>query len=292
MPEPKEDASKTRSRGDSKPNPGGNTSETPRTFSSQLQERMASIEKRDWELWVLALTMVAILAVGYFIVVFPAVFMEQRNFFVQAKISTPLVVGQLVLILLFLIYVGHKQFHIRTLRAQSIIEALNFELAHATLMLDPLTQAFNRTALEEVIGKELNRAKRQQTTLVFMYIDLDNLKFVNTRFGHLSGDLVLSEVGAILKGCVRGSDYVIRMGGDEFLVVLADTTLQGGDAVKHRTNDRVDRWNQSTPLSGYELGLSIGLEEFDGTRTFDEVLAGADAKMYAEKQAHREAQGK
>jgi diguanylate cyclase (GGDEF)-like protein len=261
--------------------------EKPRSFSYQIQERMASIERRDWELWTLALVMVAVLALGYFFVIFPAVFLDQHVFFIEARLSTPLVVGQLALVLLFLIYIAHKQFLIRSLRSQSIIDALNFELAHAQLMLDPLTHAFNRAALEEVISKEVSRAKRQQTILVFMYIDVDDLKQVNTRYGHLSGDLVLGEVGAILKGCVRGSDFVIRMGGDEFLVVLTDSKLMGSNAVKRRIIERSERWNQNTPLKGFQLGLSIGSEEFDGSRPLDEVLAEADAKMYAEKQARR-----
>jgi len=255
-------------------------------FSRQIQERMAVIEKRDWELWILALCMVGILAVGYFLVIVPTVFFGQHSFYIQANLSSPLLAGLLTLVALFLVYMAHKQFQIRSLRARSVVEVLNFQLAHAQLMLDPLTQAFTRTALEEVISKEIKRVLRKQTTLVFLYIDVDELKQVNSRFGHLSGDLVLSEVGAILKGCVRGSDYVIRMGGDEFLVVLVDTDEPGAAVVKQRMQDRADRWNQDAPMAGFTLNLSIGLEPFDGSRSFDEVIADADTKMYAEKQAH------
>jgi diguanylate cyclase (GGDEF)-like protein len=285
MGERKEILEKVSALGAANPPAGG--ANQGASFSRLLQGRLASIEKRDWELWVLALSMVGILAVGYFFVIFPAVFLGQRTIFIHANFSSPLLVGQIALVLLFLIHLAHKHIQIRTLRAESIVEALQFELAHAQLMLDPLTQAFNRTALEEVISKELNRAKRRQTTLVFLYIDVDDLKRVNTRYGHLSGDLVLSEVGAVLKGCVRGSDYVIRMGGDEFLIVCTDTDLSGGEAVKRRVNMRTDRWNQSSPLEGFQLAMSIGVELFDGTRAFDEVLAAADAKMYTEKQARQ-----
>lgn len=283
MGERKETLDQGSASGAAKPPAGG--ANKVASFSRLLQGRLALIEKRDWELWILALSMVAILAVGYFFVIFPAVFLGQRTLFIHANLSSPLLVGQITLVMLFLIHLAHKHIQIRTLRAESIVEALQFELAHAQLMLDPLTQAFNRTALEEVISKELNRAKRRQTTLVFLYIDVDDLKRVNTRYGHLSGDLVLSEAGAVLKGCVRGSDYVIRMGGDEFLVVCTDTDLAGGEVVKQRVNFRSDRWNQSSPLEGFQMTMSIGVELFDGTREFDEVLAGADAKMYAEKQA-------
>lgn len=260
--------------------------QAPVNFSRQIQERMSAIERRDWELWVLALVMVGILAAGYFFVIFPAVFMGQHTFFIQAKLSSPLVVGQLALVLLFLIYIAHKHLEVRDLRGQSIIEALNFQFSHAQLLLDPLTQAFNRTALEEVLGKEVKRVLRKQATLILLYIDVDELKHVNSHYGHLSGDLVLSEVGAILKTCVRGSDYVIRIGGDEFLVALVDTGLPGAEIVKQRMNERAEQWSQNSPLPGFRLRLSSGIQEFDGSCSFDDVLAAADSKMYAEKQTH------
>jgi len=263
-----------------------NTSQPTGNFSHYIQQRLSKIERRDWELWILALAMVMILAIGYFFVIFPAVFFGEHTLYIQAKLSSPLLVGQLALVLLFLFYIAHKHVEVRRLRTQSVVEALNFQLSHTQLMLDPLTRAFNRTALEEVLGKEIKRVQRKQATLVFLYIDVDNLKVVNSRFGHLSGDLVLSEVGAILKSCVRGSDYVVRMGGDEFLVALIDTDMSGALVVKNRINERCEQWNQNSPLSGFQLNMSIGVEEFDGTRSFDEVLGAADGKMYAEKEAH------
>ena len=257
--------------------------EKSESFSQQLQEQLSNIEKRDWELWVLALAMVAILMVGYFLVILPAVFLGQHTFFLQTNVSSSLLVGQMVLVLLFLAYLVHKHIQVRGLRSQSITEALSYQVAHTQLLLDPLTQAFNRAALEEIISRETKRVRRKQGTMVFLYIDVNDLKKVNSRFGHLSGDLVLTEVGAILKNCARGSDYVIRMGGDEFLVALVDTDEPGGEVVKRRINEQANMWNQDSRLPGFNLALSIGVQVFDGVRSFDDVLAEADAKMYAEK---------
>jgi diguanylate cyclase len=153
------------------------------------------------------------------------------------------------------------------------------------MLIDPLTQVFNRSSLEEILGKEIKRVQRKQSTLVFLYVDVNDFKMANTRFGHLSGDLVLAEVGGLLKQCVRGSDYVVRMGGDEFLAALVDTTEQGAEIVKARIHQRAEEWNRNSPLPGYTLSLSVGIQPFDGTQTFDQVLAEADAKMYAEKRA-------
>jgi diguanylate cyclase (GGDEF)-like protein len=95
--------------------------------------------------------------------------------------------------------------------------------------------------------------------------------------------LVLAEVGGLLKQCVRGSDYVVRMGGDEFLAALVDTDVNGGEIVKGRLRRRIEEWNQNSPLPGFRLAVSIGVQPFDGSQTFDQVLSEADAKMYAEK---------
>ena len=254
------------------------------TFSRKLRERMAVVEKQDWELWILALGMLAILAVGFFIVLLPPVFLSQGTIRVNARLSPQLLLGLLVLVMIFIAYLVHKQLRLRALRFQSISEAWNFEVAHMQSLVDPLTQALNRAALEEILGREIKRVQRKQSTLVLLYIDVNEFKAVNSRFGHLSGDLVLAEVGGLLKRCARGSDYVIRMGGDEFLAALLDTDLAGAGIVKQRINQKVEEWNQNSPLPGFSLGLSMGVQVFDCTKSFDEVLAEADAKMYAEKQ--------
>ena len=257
--------------------------EKAKPFSYQLRERLASVERRDWELWVLALVTVAILAAGLFFVLLPAVFMGQRTIQLRADLSPQLMLGLVLLVLLLIAYLVHKQMQLRALRLRSIVEAWNFEVAHIQMLIDPLTQVFNRSSLEEILGKEIKRVQRKQSTLVFLYVDVNDFKLVNTRFGHLSGDLVLAEVGGLLKQCVRGSDYVVRMGGDEFLVALVDTDTNGGEIVKTRVRQRVEEWNQNSPLPGYRLSVSVGIQPFDGTQTFDQAMAEADAKMYAEK---------
>ena len=253
------------------------------TFSRQLRERMATLEKQDWELWVLALVMLAVLAIGFFFVLLPSVFLGQRSIQINASISPQLLLGMVVLVMMFIAYLIRKHFQVRALRMQSLSDAWSAEVSHMQSLVDPLTQALNRSALEEILGREIKRVQRRQSTLFFLYIDVNDFKDVNSRFGHLSGDLVLAEVGGLLKRCVRGSDYVIRMGGDEFLAALVDTDPAGAATVKGRVNQRVEEWNLSSPLPQFGLSLSIGVQEYDGARTLDEVLAEADAKMYSEK---------
>jgi diguanylate cyclase (GGDEF)-like protein len=252
-------------------------------FSNRLRDRLVAVDRRDWELWLLALGTVAILGIGFFFVLVPAVFLGQESIHIQANISSQLALGLLVLVLLNIAYLAYRQVQLRSLRQQSVSEALRFEVAHAQLLMDPLTKVLTRTAMQEILGKVIERVQRKQATLVFLYVDVDNFKQVNTRFGHLTGDLILAEIGGLLKSCIRGSDYAIRMGGDEFLVALVDGTMTGAQVVKNRIAARAAEWNQSEHIPGFVLSLSVGAHEFDGTQTLDQVLSEADHRMYAEK---------
>ena len=259
------------------------------TFSRQLRERMVALEKKDWELWILALLMLGVVAFGFFLILLPSVFFGQGEIQINARISPQLLLGFLVLILMFIAYLIRKHFQVRAMRNQSLNDAWNAEVAHMQSLVDPLTQALNRSALEEILSREVKRVQRRQSTLSFLYLDIDDFKNVNSRFGHLSGDLVLAEVGGILKRCVRGSDYVIRMGGDEFLAALADTDLAGAEVVKGRIHTHAEEWNRNSPLPDYRLGLSIGVQAFDPERTLDQVLSEADSKMYSMKKERQQA---
>ena len=253
------------------------------SFPQQLRHRIAEVEKRDWELWILSLGTVVILTAGVVLLVVPQAVFSQQRIHLEANLSPQLAVGLAVLIMLLITYLVQKQVQIRRLRHQSIVDAWNHEISHVRLLIDPLTQVLNRCAIEEILSKEIKRAKRNETTLVLLYIDVDEFKQINTRFGHLSGDLILAEVAGLLSHSVRGCDYVIRMGGDEFLLVLVDTDRAGAEIVKLRIDRGVADWNRHSPLVGFTLRLSIGVQQFDTSKSLDEVLAQADMKMYAEK---------
>jgi len=119
--------------------------------------------------------------------------------------------------------------------------------------------------------------------LTFLMVDVDRFKTVNTRYGHLTGDFVLAQVAALLKSSVRGSDAVIRYGGDEFLIILADTSSPDAHTVVERIAAYVRDWNGAGHLDGFELSLSVGRSEWTDGKTLDQVLDAADRDMYARK---------
>jgi diguanylate cyclase (GGDEF)-like protein len=100
---------------------------------------------------------------------------------------------------------------------------------------------------------------------------------------------VLAEIAALLKTAVRGSDVVVRYGGDEFLVILAGAATADAAPVVERTRAYLRDWNQAGHLDDFGLTLSIGVAEWSDGKTLDEVLDAADRGMYAEKAAAQHA---
>jgi diguanylate cyclase (GGDEF)-like protein len=176
-----------------------------------------------------------------------------------------------------------KRFEVRRLREQLISTTLQNQVIEQQSFMDPLTEIYNRQSLDETAGRFISQAIRRHMPLVFLMIDANNFKQVNTRFGHLTGDFVLSEIASVLKSCVRASDAVVRYGGDEFLIILSDTASIGAEKVMARIHRKFDDWNDAGHLEDFRVNVSIGAAEWHDGDTLDEMLDNADKKMYAEK---------
>ena len=169
----------------------------------------------------------------------------------------------------------------RRLRSQLISSTMQNELVRLQSFTDPLTEVYNRRSLDDMAGRYISHARRLHSPLTFMLIDVDRFKEVNTRFGHLTGDFVLVEIATLLKSSVRGSDAVVRYGGDEFVLILADTSVVGANSVIERLRRNLNEWNRQPQLENLEISLSIGIAEWIDGKTLDEVLDAADRDMYA-----------
>lgn len=107
------------------------------------------------------------------------------------------------------------------------LEELNARLERLS-MVDPLTQLLNRRGLQRMLSRELEISGREGTNLSVILLDLDNFKVINDSLGHAVGDIVLQEISKVLKITVRVTDYVSRVGGDEFIILLPNTRLVEG----------------------------------------------------------------
>lgn len=149
---------------------------------------------------------------------------------------------------------------------------------------DPLTGLLNRSALRDVSERMLASVRAGMGNLVVLFADLDKFKAVNDTLGHAAGDRVLRQVAAILRDNVRSIDPVARYGGDEFVLLLRDTTLDQAAAVGQRIQRALGRWAGRNDVD-ISMTLGIGEAPVHGT-DLDALLAGVDKALYQSKAEH------
>ena len=158
---------------------------------------------------------------------------------------------------------------------------------------DQLTGLANRALFEEHLGKALARAQRTHGAVAVLYLDMDNLKLVNDRFGHAAGDQLLVQAGERLNRVARQADSVARLGGDEFLVLLADLPLEGAVQASEEVADRIrEQFRKSFRLADTKLTAtaSIGFSIYPiDAMDAGALLRNADASMFRNKEARRQA---
>lgn len=248
---------------------------------ARVAQQLVRLEKRDWELWTIVSLTGILVSATLLAILFHAAFRSGIHF--ELTVSRPLAIGLFVLLTLLNTYLVNKRFEVRRLREQLISTTLQNQIIEQQSFTDPLTEVYNRRSLDEVTGRFISHARRRKAPLTFLMVDVDKFKQINTRFGHLTGDFALAEIAGVLKTSIRGSDAVVRYGGDEFLIILADTTAAGAENVLLRIDERLKEWNNADPLEDFRLNLSIGVAEWRDGETLDEVLDRADRLMYEEK---------
>jgi len=167
------------------------------------------------------------------------------------------------------------------------LKRLQEELDHQARH-DPLTGLPNRLMFKDRLQQTLALARRHHTLAALLYLDLDGFKPINDTYGHDAGDLLLTEVGRRLQGCVRASDTVARMGGDEFTVLLND--VGSVEATRRVVATIAAALAEPVRLGSNEIHIaaSIGVAHFpaDGD-VEDALLTAADSAMYVAKREGR-----
>lgn len=168
-------------------------------------------------------------------------------------------------------------------------KALQRQFEHLALH-DPLTGLANRILFRRELELACARARRQSTHVVVLCLDLDGFKAVNDRFGHLAGDELLVQIAQRLRAHVRETDVLARLGGDEFSLIVADLT--GHDQAAQVAARISTLFERPFLLEGHSLtvGCSIGVTSYpDDDSGLEQLMAHADAAMYAAKRSRRHA---
>ena len=147
---------------------------------------------------------------------------------------------------------------------------------------DSLTKLYNRQKLNEELSKEILRENRYQHNLSILMFDIDNFKNINDTYGHDVGDVVLIDLSNILKGSIRATDYAARWGGEEFMVLLPETSIDETTRLANELREKIETYqpdNIDLPIT-----ISIGIAEFiPNENTRDDFIKNVDIALYQAK---------
>lgn len=178
---------------------------------------------------------------------------------------------------------------------ESLLASLLFPLRNALLyrnamrsaLRDTLTDTGNRLAMDQVLQREVDVARRTQQPLSLLMLDLDHFKRINDSFGHSTGDEVLKAIAATLKAQLRNIDMIFRFGGEEFLVVLSNTSREAAAMVGERLRHAVMDLQCLAQGRAIELSISLGCATLLPAESVDSVLRRADTALYSAKRDGR-----
>ena len=168
----------------------------------------------------------------------------------------------------------------------SIKNAQEYNKLRAEVVTDSLTGIYNRKGLEDFLKKEFQRAKRYGKSLTFVIIDMDNFKIINDSYGHQAGDHILKEFAVRLKNLLRQPDIIARYGGDEFAILLPETTADEAEVIMGRLLNNLKsqtfEWKSEKIYVGLSFGISNTTEISNGD-TEAALIRKADLRLYSAK---------
>src|SRR6267143_2179075 len=244
-----------------------------------LAREFQKIEKRDWWVWGYSIFVALLLAFAGIAWSLPEVRRRAETIFKITKVDV--VFGLIALVVLFNVYAISQAILIKRLRRQLAEKQGHSDLLRNLAMVDPLTGLYNRRFAEQRLAAEVARSERKGHPLTVLTLDLNSFKQINDTYGHPAGDQVLQEFAARLNKVIRGADLAVRLGGDEFLVLLPECTLEQLQLVLGRLGSLQVNWQgQKLPIT-----FSAGWNQYKMGDRPEELLARADKALYTSKRA-------
>jgi diguanylate cyclase (GGDEF)-like protein len=253
-----------------------------------FRENLRRLDRREWTLWSTTVLVLILLTVAVASFAFPALLSREESsysFYLNQAVRS--LVG---LILLFSVYLVYQQSMISRMRNQladqfqsiTRVENLTAEV-YKLAALDQLTGLYNRRSGEQRLAEEIARAHRHDRALTLLLLDLDGLKQTNDQFGHAAGDLVLKTVAERLQKAIRGSDLAVRLGGDEFMVLLPECRPEEVRHVLSRIEGIEVDYNGEKIRSRFSRGWA----DCKPGETSQELLNRADEALYHDKRTSK-----
>jgi diguanylate cyclase len=166
----------------------------------------------------------------------------------------------------------------------------DFKRVQEESLLDVLTGIQNRRAFDTALEEMLEHARANDEPVCLLLVDIDHFKTVNDTHGHVVGDAVLKQVANAINDTVRGGDVLARFGGEEFVVLLPDTALEGAECVADNICNKVRNTHMDQSRVGKDIGkitVSVGVALFHAQESNEAFLVRADTALYRAKESGR-----
>ena len=251
-----------------------------------IPPNLKQIERRDWELWSIALILITVFGGGSILFLYSASLIPGSLPPSIGRFFGLLLFGLIGLVLLLNVYLLDKRRSLNQMRQLFLEQESQIAEQTRNAATDPLTGLYNRRYFDEVMQSELDRAVEQQRGVDVILVDIDNFRKLNQEKGHLQADHVLQEVGAVLKRCVRATDHVFRFGGDELLALLFGAKPDTTPIVEGRVHQFLKSHKRFQQRFGEPLTVSIGAATYKEGNTLEGLVEEAEVNLQAAKAAH------
>jgi diguanylate cyclase (GGDEF)-like protein len=256
----------------------------------QIRANLKSLDRKQWWMWSTAVAVILLLTIGVASFSFPSLLKVDEgtySFFLSQAVR-----GLVGMVLLFSVYTIYQQHQINRLRGQladqmdsvARVEILTEEV-YKLAVLDPLTGLHNRRSGEQRLMEEIARSSRHVRPLTLILLDLDELKQCNDKYGHDAGDAMLRSFAERLKRAIRGSDLAVRLGGDEFMVILPECRAE---EVRHVLSRLSGLEIEPAKDKKFRITFACGWADYRPGETAEDLLKRADEALYANKRAGKD----
>jgi diguanylate cyclase (GGDEF)-like protein len=257
--------------------------------SAEIRKGLERLDRKQWWMWSSAVVIILLLTIGMASFAFPLLMRLGEgtySFFLSQAVR-----GLIGLVLIFSVYTIYQQHLINRIRGQladqmnsvAKVEMLTQEV-YKLAVLDPLTNLHNRRAGEQRLVEEIARSRRHARPLTLILLDIDNLKQCNDQFGHEAGDNMLRCFSERLRRAIRGSDMAVRLGGDEFMIILPECRAE---EVRHVLG-RLEGLQIEYATRKIDVSFACGWADYQAGESAQELLKRADDALYADKRSNKE----
>lgn len=262
------------------------------TRANEIRTSLKSLDRKQWWMWSSAVLIILLLTIGVASFSFPWLLRTGEgnySFYLSQAVR-----GLVGLVLIFSVYSVYQQTQINRIRGQladqmesvAKVELLTEEV-YKLAVLDPLTNLHNRRSGEQRLFEEIARSRRHSRPLTTLLLDLDDLKQCNDKFGHDAGDMMIRAFADCLKRAIRGSDLAVRLGGDEFMVILPECRAE---EVRHVLG-RLQGLEIECTGEKVSVNFACGWADYQPGESAQELLKRADEALYTDKRSAKDSSG-